>query len=131
MVKKKVQKINEHLGGAIPSAQVVDIEQVTTIPVNVPGETFYTGYSRDQSAVDNLQSEPHVLHGIPSILVEKTPNPWFMSMMDPPFPDKDLLNELKSTIDSDGIQSHHPEIRQVVFDSFSSFPEIQQHYLRS
>jgi hypothetical protein len=110
---------------------VVDVEQVTTIPVNIPEEAFYSGYFRDQSGVDNLQSESHVVHGIPSILVEKTPRPWFQTMMLPPFEDASLLEELKQTIDSDGIQSHHPEVRQVVFDSFASFPEIQQHYLRS
>ena len=52
-------------------------------------------------------------------------------MMEPPYSDAFLLQDLKKTVTSDGIQKHHPEARQVIFDSFSSFPELQQHYLRS
>jgi hypothetical protein len=110
--------------------KVVDIQQVSEMPVNLP-EAYHQGYFHDLSGVDNLRSRPHVLHGVPNILVEKTPLPWFMTMMEPPYSDEFLLRDLTKTAKSESIQRHHPETRQVIFDSFSNFPELQHHYLRS
>jgi hypothetical protein len=119
------------LGGAIPGdAKVVDVENVTKMEVNVPDQ-YTAGYFHDLGGVDDLRDRPQILHGIPRIMVEKTLRPMFQSMFEPPYADEFLLRDLKHSIGTVGVDSHHPEVRQVVFDSLSSYPELQEHYLRS
>lgn len=73
---------------------------------------------------------PRVLHGAPPFLIE-SPLPAFM-LREPVYSDDFLLRDLKNlTQGAPGIANHHPEVRQVVFDSFQHIPELLQHYLRS
>jgi hypothetical protein len=73
---------------------------------------------------------PRVLHGAPHIMIE-SPLPAFM-LREPVYSDNFLLRDLKNlTRDGPGVGNHHPEVRQVVFDSFQHHPDLLQHYLRS
>lgn len=71
---------------------------------------------------------PRVLHGIPPYKVEPG-QPYFM-LRDTVYSDDFLLTDLRKLAAVGGSSKHHPEVRQVVFDSFSKYPTLLQHYLR-
>ena len=72
---------------------------------------------------------PTVLHGVPRILLEAGA-PFFM-LQPPSYSDDYLLADLKRISEPGGVSTHHPEVRQVVFDSFEKHPSLLQHYLRN
>lgn len=109
----------------------MDVQQITTIDTSLQRDISQELEQPSLRGVEDLLNRRHLNHGIPSILVENTPQPWFQTMTEPPYSEAFLLADLKRNIVSDGIKNHHPEVRQVVFDSFSSYPSIQKHYLRS
>jgi hypothetical protein len=119
------------VGGAIPQdARVVDSEQVTVMPLVGEEQPFRVGDGDHEYRPIDAALVPRVLHGAPHIMIE-SPLPGFM-LRPPHYSDDFLLRDLKNlTRNGPEVGNHHPEVRQVVFDSFQQHPQLLQHYLRS
>jgi hypothetical protein len=116
------------MGGAIrQDARKVDVQAAQVFESRGEDQPFQI---EPLTEFDEIQPRvPRVLHGIPPILHE-APMPFFM-LQEPSYEDDFLLTDMKRLIKTDGMRSHHPEVRQVVFDSFEKHPELLKHYMRS
>ena len=115
------------MGGAIPqSVQKVDLDQVDLIQVNRPR----LPHDFDLSSIELKYGQSYASE-TPPILVETVPLPWFQTITRPHYSEEFLLKDLVKTVQTDGIATHHPEIRKVIYDSFQDFPDLQEHYLAS
>lgn len=115
----------KHTGGAIPR-DVRSIEVSENIepeaPLSIPDFLAH-----DEILIPRI---PTVLHGIPRIL-EESPAPMFM-LRPPAYSDEFLLKDLQNTIsENSSIRNHHPEVRQVIFDSLSKHPSLLHHYMNA
>ena len=113
-----------HTGGAIAEdARIRDIEPPEPLEVVRPSRASYL--DRDTRTRPLM---PRVLHGAPPFKVEPG-QPYFM-LRDAVYSDEFLLADLRKLAGPGGLSKHHPEVRQVVFDSLEKFPTLLQHYIR-
>ena len=115
-----------------PEAQPFRL-QVSPIEPFARGEQqpFHEGYLKDSRIEEYVGPLlPRLPNGIPPIKNEKE-LPAFM-WSDPVYSDDFLLRDLiNMTGDADGVENHHPEVRQAIFDSLQHHPVLQEHYLHS
>jgi len=112
-----------HTGGAIDSARTRDIEPPEPKQAVRPARVAFMDRN---TRVTPLM--PRVLHGIAPYKVEPG-QPYFM-LRDPVYSEDFLLTDLRKLAKPGGLSSHHPEVRQVVFDTLKKYPELLEHYMR-